>query len=104
MEMEEKEECSRVANGVVVEGYWWWAAASTAQLGLGISAVRRGHAGESTFMPLKAFAVASLFVGAAASASMATLRFSGLQSVEDMKALGTNIRTGLGVRPRARDK
>ncbi|KAL3615542.1 hypothetical protein CASFOL_041203 [Castilleja foliolosa] len=94
--MEEKEE-SRVVNGVVIEGYWWWAAASTAQLGLGISAVRRGHAGESPFMPLKAFAVASLFVGAAASAAMASLRFSGLHSVEDMKALGNNIRTGLGV-------
>ncbi|GFP93527.1 hypothetical protein PHJA_001497100, partial [Phtheirospermum japonicum] len=44
-----------------VHGYCRWAAASTAKLGLGISTIRRGHAGESTFMPLKAFSVASLF-------------------------------------------
>ncbi|GFP80996.1 hypothetical protein PHJA_000242900 [Phtheirospermum japonicum] len=64
-----------------VHGYCWWAAASTAKLGLGISAIRRGHAGESTFMPFKAFSVASLFVGVAASAAMASLHSFGLQSV-----------------------
>ncbi|KAL6557257.1 hypothetical protein OROMI_017607 [Orobanche minor] len=91
-------------EGVAVEGYWGWAVASTAQLGWGISATRKGYAGDSTIMPFKAFAVASLFVGAAASAAVASLRFSGVRSVEDMKALGTNIRTGLGLRPRARDE
>ncbi|GFP79767.1 hypothetical protein PHJA_000120200 [Phtheirospermum japonicum] len=56
-----------------VHGYCWWAAVSTAKLGLGISAIRRGHAGESTFMPFKAFSVASLFVGSLKfSPSMAT--------------------------------
>ncbi|GFP79893.1 hypothetical protein PHJA_000132700 [Phtheirospermum japonicum] len=43
-----------------IHGYYWWAAVSTAKLGLGICAIRRGHAGESTFMPFKAFFVGSL--------------------------------------------
>ncbi|KAL0411647.1 UNVERIFIED_CONTAM: hypothetical protein Slati_3754400 [Sesamum latifolium] len=101
--MEEKEE-GRAVNGVVVDECWWWAAASAAQLGWGISTFRKGYAGDSRLMPFKAFAVASLFVGAAASAAVASLRASGLRSVEDMKALGTNIRTELGLRPRARDE
>ncbi|KAL0309118.1 UNVERIFIED_CONTAM: hypothetical protein Sradi_5854100 [Sesamum radiatum] len=101
--MEEKEEGGAV-NGVVVGECWWWAAASAAQLGWGISTFRKGYAGDSRLMPFKAFAVASLFVGAAASAAVASLRASGLRSVEDMKALGTNIRTELGLRPRARDE
>ncbi|KAL0289697.1 UNVERIFIED_CONTAM: hypothetical protein Sangu_2606000 [Sesamum angustifolium] len=101
--MEEKEEGGAV-NGVVVGECWWWAAASAGQLGWGISTFRKGYAGDSRLMPFKAFAVASLFVGAAASAAVASLRASGLRSVEDMKALGTNIRTELGLRPRARDE
>ncbi|PIN02541.1 hypothetical protein CDL12_24941 [Handroanthus impetiginosus] len=100
--MEEKDE-GRLMNGVVDE-YWWWAAASSAQLGWGITAFRKGYAGDSRLMPFKAFAVASLFVGAAACAAMASFRASGISSVEDMKALGANIRTGLGLRPRARDE
>ncbi|GER46475.1 potassium voltage-gated channel subfamily Gmember 4 [Striga asiatica] len=99
--MEEKEE-DRVVNGTAVEGYWWWAAASSAQLGWGILAIKRGYAGDSTLMPFKAFAVASIFVGAAASAAAASLLYAGVHSVEDMKTLGANIRTGLGVRPRPR--
>ncbi|KAK4416057.1 hypothetical protein Salat_2713100 [Sesamum alatum] len=101
--MEEKEE-GRAVNGVVVDECWWWAAASAAQLGWGISTFRKGYGGDSHLMPFKAFAVASLFVGAAASAAVASLRASGVRSVEDMKALGTNIRTELGLRPRTRDE
>ncbi|XP_060218952.1 uncharacterized protein LOC132645774 [Lycium barbarum] len=74
----------------------WWALASGGQLVWGIYALRRGYAGESGMMPLKAFAVASLFVGATASASMASLRAYGIYSVEDMKVVGESIRTGLG--------
>ncbi|KAE9463056.1 hypothetical protein RHGRI_001352 [Rhododendron griersonianum] len=85
-------------------GYLWWAAASTAQIALGIKSIRRGHAGDSHLMPFKAFVVASLFVGATASAAVALLRSSGVYSVEDMKEVGANIRTGLGVPPRAQDK
>ncbi|GFQ00763.1 hypothetical protein PHJA_002220200, partial [Phtheirospermum japonicum] len=64
-----------------VHGYGWWAASSTAKLGLGISTIRRGHAGELTFMPLKAFSVTSFFVSVAAPTAMVSLRSSGLQSV-----------------------
>ncbi|KAH7848602.1 hypothetical protein Vadar_005049 [Vaccinium darrowii] len=85
-------------------GYWWWAAASTAQIVLGIRSYRRGHAGDSHLMPFNAFIVASLFVGATASAAVAALRSSGIYSVEDMKEAGANVRTGLGVPPRAQDK
>ncbi|KAJ8565581.1 hypothetical protein K7X08_008157 [Anisodus acutangulus] len=76
--------------------YRWWAAASTGQLVWGIFALRRGYAGECRMMPLKAFAIASLFVGASASASMASIRAYGIHSVEDMKVVGASIRTGLG--------
>ncbi|GFP83332.1 hypothetical protein PHJA_000476600, partial [Phtheirospermum japonicum] len=61
--------------------YCWWAAASTTKLGLGISKIRRGHASESTFVPLKAFSVASLFVSVTNSAAMASLHSVGLKSV-----------------------
>ncbi|XP_049383210.1 uncharacterized protein LOC125847610 [Solanum stenotomum] len=84
--------------------YRWWAAASTGQLLWGIYAYRRGFAGECRMMPLKAFAVASLFVGATASASMASLRACGIHSVEDMKVVGESIRTGLGLTRRAREE
>ncbi|GFQ05132.1 hypothetical protein PHJA_002657300, partial [Phtheirospermum japonicum] len=71
----------RLSEILSAHGYCWWAAASTTKLGLGISAIKRGHAGESTFMPFKAFSVASLFVGVAASAAMASLHSSDLQSI-----------------------
>ncbi|GFP98877.1 hypothetical protein PHJA_002031600, partial [Phtheirospermum japonicum] len=69
------------SKNLSVHGYCWWAAASTAKLGLGISAIKRGRTDESTFMPFKAFSVASLFVGVSASTSMASLRSFDLQSV-----------------------
>lgn len=61
--------------------HWWWALASTGQLGWGISSFRRGYAGDSRLMPVKAFGVASLFVGSAASASLAFLQASGIRKV-----------------------
>ncbi|KAG8363430.1 hypothetical protein BUALT_Bualt19G0021800 [Buddleja alternifolia] len=102
--MEKKEETRVINGGVAVEEYWWWAAASAAQLGWGISIFRKGYGGDSHFMPFKAFSVASLFVGAAATAAVASLRSSGVHSVQDLKAVGTNIRSGLGVRPRTRNE
>ncbi|KAJ4826752.1 hypothetical protein Tsubulata_024584 [Turnera subulata] len=48
-------------------------------------------------MPFKAFAVASLFVGSAASASVGGLQASGIHKVEDLMEVGANIRTGLGI-------
>ncbi|KAG2672158.1 hypothetical protein I3843_13G026200 [Carya illinoinensis] len=85
-------------------GHWWWVLASGAQLGLGVSSYRRGYAGDSRLMPLKAFVVASLFVGAAASTAVSVLKASGIHKVEDLLEVGANIRAGLGVRPRARDE
>ncbi|GMY23323.1 hypothetical protein FCV25MIE_18564 [Fagus crenata] len=107
MEDNEVEDSDGVRVGVGVGGTYshlWWALASAAQLGWGISSYKRGHAGDSRLMPLKAFAVASLFVGATASASMSLLKGSGIHKVEDLMEVGANIRTGLRVRPRARDE
>ncbi|KAF9668741.1 hypothetical protein SADUNF_Sadunf14G0035100 [Salix dunnii] len=87
-------------GGFETQWCWWWATASMAQLGWGISAFKRGYAGDSRLMPLKAFAVASLFVGSAASASIASLQASGIHKVQDFIELGANIKTGLGVPPR----
>ncbi|XP_057978857.1 uncharacterized protein LOC131165252 [Malania oleifera] len=84
--------------------HWWWALASTAQLAWGINSYRKGYAGDSRLMPFKAFAVASLFVGAAASASVSILSFSGIHRVEDVMVVGANIRTRLGIPRRAGDE
>ncbi|KAL9252730.1 hypothetical protein AKJ16_DCAP02237 [Drosera capensis] len=58
---------------------WWWEAASTGQLAWAIAAYRRGHAGDSRMMPIKAFGVASLFVGAGAAATIGTLKSLGIR-------------------------
>ncbi|KAE8056201.1 hypothetical protein FH972_012992 [Carpinus fangiana] len=92
--MEEEKESGRAFS------HWWWALASGVQLGWGVLSYRRGCAGESRLMPLKAFAVASLFVGAGASASVSVLHASGIYKVEDLLEVGANIRRGLRVRPR----
>ncbi|CAO2828728.1 unnamed protein product [Amaranthus hypochondriacus] len=83
-----------------IEEQWIWAGASIAQLGWGIKSYRKGFLGDSKFMPLKAFSVASLFVGAAATASFGVLRACGIHKVEDLIKAGANIRSGLGVPPR----
>lgn len=61
--------------------HWWWALGGAAQIGWGISSFLRGCAGDSRLMPFKAFSVASLFVGGAASASIAALHASGIREV-----------------------
>ncbi|KAF3967446.1 hypothetical protein CMV_008554 [Castanea mollissima] len=91
-------------TGTETYSHIWWALASAAQLGWAISSFKRGHAGDSHFMPFKAFSVASLFVGATATAAVSVLHVSGIHKVEDLLEVGANIRTGLGVRPRARDE
>ncbi|KAI3420764.1 uncharacterized protein J3R85_012467 [Psidium guajava] len=85
-----------IGTGIGIESHWWWAMGGAAQLGLGISSCLRGYAGGPGLMPLKAAAVASLFVGATASASVAALHASGIRKVEDLIELGANIRTSLG--------
>ncbi|XP_065631641.1 uncharacterized protein LOC112001095 [Quercus suber] len=91
-------------TGTRTYSHIWWALASAAQLGWAISSFKRGHAGDSHFMPFKAFSVASLFVGSTATATVSVFHFSGIHKVEDLLEVGANIRTGLGVRPRARDE
>ncbi|KAL8207981.1 hypothetical protein R6Q57_007393 [Mikania cordata] len=80
--------------------YWWWAAASGVQLVWGIYSFRKGYSGDSRLMPIKAFGVASLFVGATASATVGTLRASGIHSVQDAIEAGASIRSGLGFKGR----
>ncbi|KAH6767501.1 hypothetical protein C2S52_018484 [Perilla frutescens var. hirtella] len=90
--MEENQDNREVTIGTVLDDYRFWAGASAAQLGWGFATLKRGYAGTSHLMPLKAFAVASLFVGAAASCVVSTLKLSGIRSVEDLKTLGEDIR------------
>ncbi|KAK1408893.1 hypothetical protein QVD17_41025 [Tagetes erecta] len=87
-------------NTVGGGGYWWWAAASGVQIAWGIYSFRKGYSGDSRLMPLKAFGVASLFVGATATATVGTLRASGIHSVKDAIEAGASIRSGLGVKGR----
>lgn len=60
---------------------WLWGVASAAQMGLGVRSYIKGHAGDSCLMPLKAFTVASLFIGSAASASVLVLQANGIHGV-----------------------
>ncbi|KNA20451.1 hypothetical protein SOVF_052280 [Spinacia oleracea] len=78
----------------------WCCIASAAQLGWGIRSCKKGFVGDSNFMPARAFGVASLFVGAAATAFFAALNASGIHTVEDMREAGANIRKGMRVPPR----
>ncbi|VVB06388.1 unnamed protein product [Arabis nemorensis] len=76
--------------------HWWWAIGSGVQIGWGVRSIRRGYAGDMRLMPLKAFGVASLFVGAIATTSVAFLSATGIHTVQDAIDLGANIRTIIG--------
>lgn len=89
---------------ILINSHWYWAIASVSQLGWAVSSYRKGYTGDHRFMPLKAFAVASLFLGASASASVAFLKASGIHKVEDLMGVAASIRSGLGIRPRTGDK
>lgn len=78
--MSDLDETGNRGGGGVAE-YWYWGGISSAQLLWAISSFRKGYSGDGRLMPIKAFAVASLFVGAAASASFGCLRSSGIRSV-----------------------
>uniref|UniRef100_A0A803LIC5 Uncharacterized protein n=1 Tax=Chenopodium quinoa TaxID=63459 RepID=A0A803LIC5_CHEQI len=60
--------------------HWWWVIASAAQLGWGIKSYKKGFTGDCRFMPARAFGVASLFVGAAATASVSALSAAGIHN------------------------
>ncbi|GJN26817.1 hypothetical protein PR202_gb14777 [Eleusine coracana subsp. coracana] len=78
----------------------WWAAASAAQVATGVTWFRRGRGGTALAMPFKAFAIASLFVGAGATAVTAGVSAAGVGSVEGMKGAGENFRRWMGAPPR----
>jgi hypothetical protein len=59
----------------------WWTAASEAQVATGVAWFRRGRGGLAVAMPLKAFAIASLFVGSGATAVAAGVSAAGIGSV-----------------------
>lgn len=69
------------AIGIGDQRWIWWAAASSAQVVAGVAWCRRGYSGTGASMPLKAFANATLFLSAAASAATASFFASGFQSV-----------------------
>ena len=71
----------RGGGGVAAERWPWWAAASAAQAGAGVAWFRRGKGGTAVAMPFKAFAIASLFVGAGATAAAAGVLAAGVGSV-----------------------
>ncbi|KAK7395573.1 hypothetical protein VNO78_16135 [Psophocarpus tetragonolobus] len=83
---------------------WWWGGASAAQMALGMRSYANGCAGDSRLMPFKAFAVASLFVSAAASASVLILQANGIHRVEDVMDAGANLRAKLGLPKRPQNK
>ena len=78
---EKRREMEENGHGSGDRSHWWWALASAAQLGWGVFSYRRGGVGDSRLMPVKAFGVASLFVGAAASAAFGVLHASGIHKV-----------------------
>ncbi|PRQ57285.1 hypothetical protein RchiOBHm_Chr1g0346581 [Rosa chinensis] len=108
MQAEEEEQQHKENGGnyrtLMPDTHFLWAGASAAQFGWAVVLYRKGSGAHSTSMPFRAFAVASLFVGAGATAAFAGLRASGIHKVEDLIQLGANIRTGLGVQRRARDE
>ncbi|CAE6076918.1 unnamed protein product [Arabidopsis arenosa] len=105
--MEERNDAGTGAGeSSVLDGsaHWWWALGSGAQIMWGVRLIRRGYAGDVRLMPVKAFGVASLFVGSLATSSFAIVRATGIHTVQDAIDLGANIRTNLGVTPQIPDK
>ncbi|XP_039034319.1 uncharacterized protein LOC120170450 [Hibiscus syriacus] len=100
----EAEETGGDTEKIRIATHWYWALASVTQLGWAASSYRKGYIGDHRLMPVKAFGVASLFLGASATASIAFLKASGIHKVEDLMEVGASIRSGLGIRPRTGDK
>ncbi|KAL4180138.1 hypothetical protein AMTRI_Chr13g90620 [Amborella trichopoda] len=77
-------------------GFWYWVAAGSVQAAMGVVAYRRGCG----LMSFKAFGIASLFVGAGASAIGGLLHASGVNEVKDVKEVRQSLRRRLGFPPR----
>ncbi|CAA7029547.1 unnamed protein product [Microthlaspi erraticum] len=99
--MDEQNDAGAGGDSSLFDGsaHWWWAMGSGAQIMWGVRCIRRGYAGDMRLMPLKAFGVASLFVGAIATTSVAFLSASGIHTVQDAIDLGECIRTNMGIHP-----
>ncbi|XP_050386750.1 uncharacterized protein LOC126803046 [Argentina anserina] len=82
--------------------HFLWAGAGAAQFASAVVLYRKGSGPRSTSMPFRACAIASLIVGAGATAAFAGIRASGIHKVDDLIQLRANIRTGLGVQRRAK--
>uniref|UniRef100_A0A0E0KTJ6 Uncharacterized protein n=2 Tax=Oryza punctata TaxID=4537 RepID=A0A0E0KTJ6_ORYPU len=89
-------------GGEEAERWPWWAGASAAQVAAGVAWFRQGRGGEAFAMPFKAFAIATLFVGAGATAVTAGVLAAGVGSVDEMKGVGASIRRWMGAAPRHR--
>jgi hypothetical protein len=89
-------------GGEEAERWPWWAGASAAQVAAGVAWFRRGRGGAAFAMPFKAFAIATLFVGAGATAVTAGVLAAGVGSVDEMKGVGASIRRWMGAPPRRR--
>ncbi|CAN7095527.1 unnamed protein product, partial [Brassica rapa subsp. narinosa] len=105
-EMEEQNDAVSRGESSLFDGsaHWWWAMGSGAQIMWGVRCIRRGYAGDNRLMPVKAFGIASLFVGAIATTSVAFLSASGIHTVQDAIDMGASIRTNLGITPQIPDK
>ncbi|KAL6507521.1 hypothetical protein OROGR_023716 [Orobanche gracilis] len=88
------------SGGSGVGSWVKWSAVSAFQLGIGIYSYRKVQAGECRLMPLKAFGIASLFVGAGFTSFVAIVTANGVHSVNDVIEVGANIRSSLGARPK----
>lgn len=71
----------RGGAGKKTQAWPWWAGATAAQLTTGLVWFRRGKSGGDMAMPFKAFAIATLFVGAGATAVTAGVSAAGVGSV-----------------------
>ncbi|XP_040379036.1 uncharacterized protein LOC107304135 [Oryza brachyantha] len=87
-------------RGEEAERWPWWAGASAAQVAAGVAWFRGGRGGTAFAMPFKAFAIATLFVGAGATAVTAGVLAAGVGSVDEMKVAGASIRRWMGAPPR----
>ncbi|KAL5728412.1 hypothetical protein ACHQM5_001502 [Ranunculus cassubicifolius] len=98
---EESSSHGATTHGGKIEGYWWWGLASSAQAVTAAVSYQRGRRSESSFsMPFRAFFVSSLIVGTGATAVAGLLNASGVHKLEDLKNVGKNVRTGMGIPPR----
>ncbi|KAG0581790.1 hypothetical protein M758_3G007400 [Ceratodon purpureus] len=75
-----------------------WACGAASQAMLARSLVKKGDGGPS--MPLRAFSIASLVLGAGFCAMGGTLWASGIREVEDLRSMGRTIRSAFGKPPR----